>query len=97
MGFFVAGLGLSNLFPIAISAAGNLPNIPSGIAVSIVTSVGYSGILLAPALFGIVAQIWDYALIFMIMPVGLLTVFLAMGPVKYADMVKNSDETNSGS
>lgn len=88
-GFFIAGLGLANLFPITISAAGNLPNIPSGIAASLVASVGYSGILLAPPLFGIVAQKWDYATIFMIVPFCLIIVLFLLYPARYADVQKD--------
>ena len=84
-GFFITGIGISNLFPIAVSAAGNLPGIPSGVAVSMVTSVGYSGFLLAPPLFGFIAQAYSYSLIFGLMPFCLFIVFFAMYPVRYAD------------
>ncbi len=87
-GFFIAGLGMANLFPIAVSAAGNLPDIPSGIGVSIVTSVGYGGILLAPPLFGIIAQEWSYALVFLIVPACLLVVFAMLKAAGYADIPK---------
>lgn len=85
LGFFITGIGISNLFPIAVSAAGNLPGIPSGIAVSVVTSVGYSGFLLAPPLFGFIAQAYSYSFIFGLMPLCLFIVFFAMYPVRYAD------------
>lgn len=85
LGFFITGIGISNLFPIAVSAAGNLPGIPSGVAVSMVTSVGYSGFLLAPPLFGFVAQAYSYSFIFGLMPLCLFVVFFAMYPVRYAD------------
>ncbi len=85
-GFFIAGLGMANLFPIAVSAAGNLPGIPSGIAVSIVTSIGYGGILLAPPLFGVIAQHWDYELIFLIVPFSLAAVWPVLKTARYADI-----------
>jgi fucose permease len=85
LGFFITGIGISNLFPIAVSAAGNLPGIPSGVSVSMVTSVGYSGFLLAPPLFGFVAQAYSYTFIFALMPLCLFIIFFAMYPVRYAD------------
>lgn len=92
IGFFIAGLGLANLFPIAISAAGNLPNIPNGIAVSLVTTVGYGGILLGPPLFGFVAQKWSYSAIYGIMPFCLLIVFFLVKIGRYADLSSDGDK-----
>ena len=56
LGFAIAGIGISNIVPIAFSAAGNLPGIPSGIGLSIVTVMGYSGILVAPSAIGFIAE-----------------------------------------
>ncbi len=56
LGFAIAGIGISNMVPIAFSAAGNLPGIPSGIGLSIVTVMGYSGILIAPSAIGFIAE-----------------------------------------
>ena len=54
--FFVAGLGIANMVPILFSAAGNHPRVPSASAISIVTMVGYCGILVAPSTIGFVAE-----------------------------------------
>ena len=54
--FFVAGLGIANMVPILFSAAGNHPRLPSANAISIVTMVGYSGILVAPSSIGFLAE-----------------------------------------
>lgn len=54
--FFVAGLGIANMVPILFSAAGNHPRLPSASAISIVTMVGYCGILVAPSTIGFVAE-----------------------------------------
>lgn len=56
LGFAIAGIGISNIVPIAFSAAGNLPGVPSGIGLSIVTVMGYSGILVAPSAIGFIAE-----------------------------------------
>ena len=55
-GFALAGLGVANMVPILFSAAGNHPGMPSGSAISIVTMVGYCGILVAPASIGFLAE-----------------------------------------
>jgi MFS family permease len=54
--FFVAGLGVANMVPILFSAAGNHPRLPSASAISIVTMVGYCGILVAPSTIGFLAE-----------------------------------------
>ena len=56
VGFFVAGLGIANMVPILFSAAGNHPRLPSANAISIVTMVGYCGILVAPSSIGFLAE-----------------------------------------
>jgi predicted MFS family arabinose efflux permease len=65
-GFALAGVGIANVVPIAFSAAGNLPGLPPGIGLSMVTFIGYSSILIAPPLIGVVAA-----------RTGLATVFVA--------------------
>ncbi|MFN4203578.1 MAG: MFS transporter [Tabrizicola sp.] len=54
--FFLAGLGIANMVPILFSAAGNHPRLPSANAISIVTMVGYCGILVAPSSIGFLAE-----------------------------------------
>jgi len=54
--FAVAGLGVANMVPILFSAAGNHPTLPSATAISIVTMVGYCGILVAPSSIGFLAE-----------------------------------------
>ena len=52
----LAGLGIANMVPIAFSAAGNLPGLAPGIGISVVTFMGYSGLLFAPSLIGFIAK-----------------------------------------
>lgn len=54
--FAAAGLGVANMVPILFSAAGNHPRLPSASAISIVTMVGYCGILVAPSSIGFLAE-----------------------------------------
>lgn len=55
-GFVLIGLGLANLVPIVFSAAGRQTLMPAGLAVAAVTTTGYAGILLGPALIGFAAE-----------------------------------------
>ena len=55
-GFAIAGVGISNMVPIAFSAGGNIPGLAAGVGLSVVTTMGYSGILFAPSLIGFVAE-----------------------------------------
>ena len=52
-GFVLVGLGLANVFPLAIARAGALGG-PSGVALA--TTVGYTGLLGGPPLIGFVAE-----------------------------------------
>jgi MFS family permease len=60
-GFAIAGIGVANLVPIAFSAAGNLPGYAPGVAISVATFMGYSGILFAPSLIGFIAEHTGFA------------------------------------
>ncbi|MGW2823834.1 MFS transporter [Streptomyces sp. NPDC001443] len=53
VGFAVTGLGLANLFPVAVEHAGRLAG-PSGVAT--VSTLGYSGMLLGPPAIGFMAE-----------------------------------------
>jgi MFS family permease len=56
LGFVLVGLGLANVVPLLISAAGKLPGIAPGSAIAAVATLGYSGLLAGPALIGFAAQ-----------------------------------------
>jgi MFS family permease len=54
--FALVGLGLGNAFPVALAAAGKVPAaMSSGAAVASVSTVGYLGFLLGPAMIGFIA------------------------------------------
>jgi predicted MFS family arabinose efflux permease len=53
LGFAVAGLGLANLFPVAVERAGALAG-PSGVATA--STLGYGGMLLGPPAIGFMAD-----------------------------------------
>ncbi|CAO3422612.1 MFS transporter [Azospirillum doebereinerae] len=55
-GFLLIGLGASNIVPVLFSATGRQTAMPASLAVAAMTTVGYAGILVGPALMGFVAQ-----------------------------------------
>ncbi|MFE9966088.1 MFS transporter [Streptomyces sp. NPDC005525] len=69
LGFAVAGLGLANIFPVAVGRAGELAG-PSGVAVA--STIGYGGMLLGPPAIGFLADWFS-------LPLALTTVALLAG------------------
>jgi predicted MFS family arabinose efflux permease len=55
-GFFLIGLGASNIVPILFSSSGRLPSISASYTLTIVTTLGYVGALIGPAFIGFLAQ-----------------------------------------
>ncbi len=55
-GLFIVGLGLSVIVPIAYSIAGNTKDLPPGVGLAMVTTVGYSGFLFGPPIIGFLAD-----------------------------------------
>ncbi len=85
IGFAIAGLGLSNIVPIAFAAAGNLPGLAPGIGLSLTTTIGYSGVLVAPAILGYIAEYTGFALLFSSLAAFLLAVYFMAPKTHYAD------------
>jgi len=83
--FGVSGLGLANTVPILFSAAGNQPDTSPGAGVSVVTTMGYSGILVAPSLIGFVGERTGFSPIFIAIAFLLFAVFLASNITRTAD------------
>lgn len=57
LGFALIGLGLANAFPVYCSVVGAQTAMPAGLAIAVITGIGYCGILLGPALIGFVAHL----------------------------------------
>jgi hypothetical protein len=89
-GFAFAGIGVANLVPIMFSAAGNLPGYAPGVAISVATFMGYSGILFAPSLIGFIAKQTGFALVFFALGLVLIAVIFAAGLGRHADGIKQS-------
>jgi MFS family permease len=56
VGFFLVGIGLSSIVPIAYSIAGNVKGLPAGVGIAMVTTVGYAGFLFGPPVIGFIAD-----------------------------------------
>ncbi|NLS05789.1 MFS transporter [Rhizobium sp. P32RR-XVIII] len=90
MGFAFCGIGISNMVPIAFSAAGNVPGLKAGIGLSVVTTMGYSGMLVAPSVIGFVAEHVGFGVVFMALPVLLVVVLVFSRLARYADGISGS-------
>ncbi|SHJ29527.1 Fucose permease [Hymenobacter daecheongensis DSM 21074] len=55
-GLFLIGLGLAGIVPTVFSAAGRQPNMAPGVAIGLVSTIGYGGFLLGPPLIGWLAD-----------------------------------------
>ncbi|MGW2201734.1 MFS transporter [Streptomyces sp. NPDC001774] len=87
LGFAVTGLGLANIFPVAVARAGALAG-PSGVATA--STLGYGGMLLGPPSIGFLADWFS-------LPVALTTVAaLAAGAAVIGYAARNVQAPTSG-
>ncbi|MTD98676.1 MFS transporter [Paracoccus sp. YIM 132242] len=84
-GFALAGIGIANMVPIAFSAAGNVPGLAHGVGLSVVTTMGYSGILLAPGTIGFLAERTSFSVIYAGLSLLLLVPLLLSRLARTAD------------
>jgi predicted MFS family arabinose efflux permease len=87
--FAFAGLGVANIVPIAFSAAGNQKGTATATSMSVVTTMGYSGILVAPSIVGFVGERTGLGPVFVALAVFLMIVCLK------ADLVRSADFTRA--
>ena len=77
-GYALMGAGIAGLFPFALRAATELPASAAATAIAAVSTVGYAGFLLGPALIGLVAELTDLSLaLALLVPVCLTVAVLA--------------------
>lgn len=55
-GFALVGIGAANVVPVLFSAAGRVPGMAPGLAISTIATLGYCGILVGPAAIGFIAD-----------------------------------------
>ena len=56
LGFGLVGLGAANIVPVLFSAGARTPGVASGVGVSAVATLGYSGFLFFPPILGVAAD-----------------------------------------
>jgi MFS family permease len=78
VGFFLVGIGLSSIVPIAYSLAGNAKGLPPGVGLAMVTTVGYSGFLFGPPIIGFLAD-WQTLRFALLIVAVLLCVMTMLG------------------
>ena len=76
-GVFVSGLGSANIVPILFSTAASQKVMPSELAVASVSSIAYAGVLLGPALIGLLAHQWSLSVAFTVLAVSMV-LFVAL-------------------
>jgi predicted MFS family arabinose efflux permease len=72
LGFLLVGAGASNVVPVLFSAAGRTRAMPASLAVTAVTTLGYLGILVGPALIGFVAHLTELRVAFYLLVAAML-------------------------
>ncbi len=78
-GLFIVGIGLSAIVPIAYSIAGHTKDLPPGVGLAMVTTVGYSGFLFGPPIIGFLAD-WQTLRLALLL---VLLLFLIMTGLSY--------------
>ncbi len=78
-GFVFIGFGSANLVPVLFRLAGQQVLMPPALAIAAVTTVGYAGILLGPALIGFVSQMTNLVFAFVMLALLVAIVPFASG------------------
>lgn len=75
-GFFLLGVGSANLVPIFFNNVSLIAKSTLSASLSIVTTIGYSGLLLGPVLLGLIGQYLSLSYIFIVVAILLFIVLL---------------------
>ncbi|WP_337182878.1 MFS transporter [Shinella sp.] len=70
----LCGFGVANMVPAVFASAGHVGGQAAGRAISIVTTMGYSGLLLGPALLGFLAQATSLVVSFVVIMLAFLLI-----------------------
>lgn len=82
VGYTLVGTGCSNIVPIMFSRAGRQTVMPSAVALSCVSTMAYTGILVGPAFIGVVSELIGLSTVFMALS-GLLLLIVALNRFTY--------------
>jgi Major Facilitator Superfamily len=69
VGFGCLGVGMALVVPLAFTAAGQLPNLPSGAGIAAVSALGWAGFVCGPPLIGELAQLTGLRTALAVVPV----------------------------
>jgi MFS family permease len=90
VGFVVVGLGISNLVPILFGAAGRDPVLGPGPGIAVVTTLGYFGFLIGPAVIGFMSKFFGLPLALSLVAVfGLITAVCGPAAIQSYALSKN--------
>ena len=76
LAFMLVGFGVSNVIPTVLSTVGKIKDIPAGIALTIVSSIGFLGFLLGPPIIGYIAEATSLKYSFAL--IGIFGVFISV-------------------
>ena len=82
VGYTLVGTGCSNIVPIMFSRAGRQTVMSSAVALSCVSTLAYTGILVGPAFIGMVSELIGLSTVFMALS-GLLLLIVALNRFTY--------------
>ncbi|MFI8034837.1 MFS transporter [Acinetobacter sp. ABJ_C3_5] len=82
LGYTLVGAGCSNIVPIMFSRAGRQTVMTSAIALSCVSTLAYTGILVGPAMIGMIAELFGLSTVFMALS-GVLLLIVALNRWTY--------------
>lgn len=82
VGYTLVGAGCSNIVPIMFSRAGRQKMMASAVALSCVSTMAYTGILVGPAFIGMVSELFGLSTVFMALS-GLLLLIVALNRYTY--------------
>ncbi|WP_202355830.1 MFS transporter [Mesorhizobium sp. 113-3-3] len=80
----VCGLGLANVVPTLFAAAGRAGGASAARAMSIVTTMGYAGLLLGPGLLGLIAHVSSLAVSFCVILLAFIAISVSARSVRRA-------------
>jgi MFS family permease len=85
LGFLLVGFGIASVTPLAYSAAGQAQTVSPGVALALVSTIGYLGFLSGPPLIGLLGEVFNLRISFALVAVvgaavGVLAAGIAIKP-----------------
>lgn len=80
LAFMLVGFGVSNVIPIIFNATGHTKDVPAGIALTIISSIGFLGFLIGPPVIGYIAELTSLKYSFAM--IGIFGIFISVLAMK---------------